>query len=179
MTVQAQTSFEPEEGCLNVLDASYAQGVGKHGDGGFSVDYLHETFLNERFSVGAGIGYRHHEKYHFSALPVFLSTHYFFLDRTFSPFVNLRVGGFALFNARNVGTNQQYSISNKKQGISLFLSPSLGVKMHITPNLGLMASVSDESYLVNAFDTSKHLYRNKLINSLSINLGVCFQIKGW
>lgn len=68
MTVQAQTSFEPEEGCLNVLDASYAQGVGKHGD---------------------------------------------------------------------------------------------------------------ESYLVNAFDTSKHLYRNKLINSLSINLGVCFQIKGW
>ena len=37
----------------------------------------------------------------------------------------------------------------------------------------------DGGYLVNAFDTSKHLYRNKLINSLSINLGVCFQIKGW
>lgn len=42
-----------------------------------------------------------------------------------------------------------------------------------------LANMATGGYLVNAFDTSKHLYRNKLINSLSINLGVCFQIKGW
>ena len=176
---KAQTSFDPEEGCLNVVEVSYAKGVGEYGDGGLSANYLHEKFINERFSIGPGIGYSHHNNYNFSAIPVFLSTHYFFLDKRFSPFVNLRVGLFALFNAKNVGTNEKYSISKEKQGLSLFMSPSVGVKMHITPNIGIMASICDDAYLVDAFDTNKNDYRNKLINSLGINVGIFFQIKGW
>ena len=175
----AQTSFEPEEGCLNVINVSYAQGVGEYGDGGISANYLHEKFINERFSIGAGIGYNHHEKYKFSAIPIYISTHYFFLDRKFSPFVNLRIGGFAMFNKDNVGTNEKYSISKEKQGFSLFMSPSIGVKMHITPNIGVMASISDEAYLVNAFDTQKNDYKSKLIHDLGVSVGLCFQIKGW
>ena len=164
ITGQAQTSFDPDEGCLNVIDISYAQGIGEYGDEGISANYLHEKFINECLSIGAGIGYNHHEKYKFSAIPIYLSTHYFFLDRKFSPFVNLRVGGFAMFNAKKVGTN---------------VSPSVGVKMHITPNIGIMASISDEAYLLNAFDTNKNDYKNKLIHDLGISVGVCFQIKGW
>ena len=179
MTGKAQTSFDPEEGCLNVIDVSYARGIGKYGDGGISANYLHEKFINERFSIGAGIGYSHHKNYDFSSIPIFLSTHYFFLDKRFSPFVNLRVGGFALFNAKNVGTNEKYSISKEKQGFSLFMSPSVGIKMHITPNVGIMASICDEAYLINAFDTNKNDYSSKLIHDLGINVGVCFQIKGW
>ncbi|MBR3414070.1 MAG: hypothetical protein IKG81_15435, partial [Bacteroidales bacterium] len=53
----AQTSFDPGDGCLNVIDVSYARGIGKYGDGGISANYLHEKFNNERFSIGAGIGY--------------------------------------------------------------------------------------------------------------------------
>ena len=154
ITGQAQTSFDPDEGCLNVIDISYAQGIGEYGDEGVSANYLHEKFINECLSIGAGIGYNHHEKYKFSAIPIYLSTHYFFLDRKFSPFVNLRVGGFAMFNAKKVGTN-------------------------ITPNIGIMASISDEAYLLNAFDTNKNDYKNKLIHDLGISVGVCFQIKGW
>ena len=176
---KAQTSFDPEEGCLNVVEVSYAKGVGEYGDGGLSGNYLHEKFINERFSIGAGIGYSHHKNYKFSAIPIYLSTHYFFLDRKFSPFVNLRVGGFALFNAKNVGSNEKYSLSKEKQGFSLFMSPSIGVKMHITPNIGIMASISDEAYLVNAFDTNRNDYKSRLIHSMGINVGVCFQIKGW
>ena len=176
---RAQTSFDTGDGCLNVIDISYAQGIGEYGDGGLSANYLHEKFINERFSIGPGIGYSHHNNYNFSAIPVFLSTHYFFLDKRFSPFVNLRVGLFALFNAKNVGTNEKYSISKEKQGLSLFMSPSVGVKMHITPNIGIMASICDDAYLVDAFDTNKNDYRNKLINSLGINVGIFFQIKGW
>ena len=176
---QGQSSFDAGEGCLNVIDVSYAQGVGEYGDGGISANYLHEKFINERFSIGPGIGYSHHNNYNFSAIPVFLSTHYFFLDKRFSPFVNLRVGIFALFNTKNVGTNEKYSISKEKQGLSLFMSPSVGVKMHITPNIGIMASICDDAYLVDAFDTNKNDYRNKLINSLGINVGIFFQIKGW
>ena len=179
MAGQAQSTFDTGDGCLNVIDVSYAQGIGEYGDGGISANYLHEKFINERFSIGAGIGYNHHEKYKFSAIPVFLSTHYFFLDKQFSPFVNLCVGGFALFNAKNVGTNEKYSLSKEKQGFSLFMSPSVGVKVHITPSLGIMASISDEAYLVKAFDVNKNDYRNKLINSLGINIGIFFQIKGW
>ena len=29
---QAQTSFDLGEGCLNVIDVSYARGIGKYGD---------------------------------------------------------------------------------------------------------------------------------------------------
>ena len=176
---QGQSSFDVEEGCLNVIDVTLAQGVGEYGDKCISANYLHEKFINERFSIGPGMGYCHHNKYNFSAIPVFLSTHYFFLDKRFSPFVNLRVGLFALFNAKNVGTNEKYSISKEKQGLSLFMSPSVGVKMHITPNIGIMASICDDAYLVDAFDTNKNDYRNKLINSLGINIGIFFQIKGW
>ena len=176
---KAQTSFDPEEGCLNVVDVSYSQGIGEYGEGGIAANYLHEKFSNDRFSIGAGIGYCYHQKYKFSAIPIYISTHYFFLDRKFSPFVNLRVGGFALFNAKNVGTNEKYSLSKEKQGFSLFVSPSVGVKMHITPNIGIMASISDEAYLVKAFDTQRNDYKNKLIHDLGISIGVCFQIKGW
>ena len=179
ITGQTQTSFDPDEGCLNVIDISYAQGIGEYGDEGVSANYLHEKFINECLSIGAGIGYNHHEKYKFSAIPIYLSTHYFFLDRKFSPFVNLRVGGFAMFNAKKVGTNEKYSLSKDKQSFSLLVSPSVGVKMHITPNIGIMASISDEAYLLNAFDTNKNDYKNKLIHDLGISVGVCFQIKGW
>ena len=159
---QGQSSFDVEEGCLNVIDVTLAQGVGEYGDKCISANYLHEKFINERFSIGPGIGYSHHNNYNFSAIPVFL-----------------RVGLFALFNAKNVGTNEKYSISKEKQGLSLFMSPSVGVKMHITPNIGIMASICDDAYLVDAFDTNKNDYRNKLINSLGINVGIFFQIKGW
>ena len=179
MTGQAQTTFDIEEGCLNVVDFSFEQGIGEYGDRCLSANYLHEKFINEQFCIGAGIGYSHHQKYKFSAIPVYLSSHYFFLDKRFSPFVNLRVGGFALFNAKNVGTNEKYSLSKEKQGFSLFLSPSIGVKMHITPNIGVLASVSDDVYLVKAFDTRKNDYRSKMLHSLGISIGVCFQIKGW
>ena len=176
---RAQSSFDVEEGCLNVIDVTLAQGVGEYDDKCISANYLHEKFINERFSIGPGIGYSHHNDYNFSAIPVFLSTHYFFLDKRFSPFVNLRVGLFALFNAKNVGTNEKYSLSKEKQGFSLFMSPSVGMKMHITPNIGIMASISDEAYLVKAFDVNKNDYKSRLIHSMGINVGVCFQIKGW
>ena len=176
---QGQTTFDTGDGCLNVVDVLCARGVGEYGDNCVSASYLHEKFISEQFSIGAGAGYSHHKKYKFSAIPVYLSTHYFFLDKRFSPFVNLRVGGFALFNAKNVGTNEKYSLSKDKQGFSLYISPRIGVKMHITPNIGVLASVSDETYLIKAFDISRNDYRNKLIHSLGINIGVCFQIKGW
>ena len=176
---RAQSSFDVEEGCLNVIDVTLAQDIGEYGDKCISANYQHEKFINERFSIGAGVGYNHHEKYKFSAIPVYISTHYFFLDRKLSPFVNLRIGGFAMFNKDNVGTNEKYSLSKEKQGFSLFMSPSVGMKMHITPNIGIMASINDEAYLVNAFDTSRNDYRSKLIHSWGISVGICFQIKGW
>ena len=176
---KAQTSFDPEEGCLNVVDVSYSQGIGEYGDGGIAANYLHEKFSNDRFSIGAGIGYSYHQKYKFSALPIYVSTHYFFLGHRFSPFVNLRAGVFSLLNEKNVGTNEKYSLSKEKQGFSLFVSPSVGVKMHITPNIAIMASLSNEAYLVKAFDTQRNDYKNKLIHDLGISIGVCFQIKGW
>ena len=175
----AQTSFDPGEGCLNVIDVSSTKGIGEYGDKCISANYLHEVFTNERFSIGGGIGYHCHKQYKFSAIPVFLSTHYFFLDKRFSPFVNLRVGGFALFNGKNVETNEKYSISKEKSDFNLFVSPSIGVKMHVTPNIGLSAAISDDAYLIKAFDTNKNDYKNNLINSLGVNIGVFFQIRGW
>ncbi len=176
---RAQTSFDPKGGCLNVVDFSHGQKLGEYGDKSISASYLHEAFINERFAIGGGIGYSHHKKYRFSAIPVFLSTHYFFLDKRFSPFVNLRFGGFGLFGENNVDTKEKYSLSSKKPDFNLFVSPGIGVKMHITPSIGILVSINDDAYLVNAFDTNKNDYKNKLIQDLGINIGVCFQIKGW
>lgn len=176
---RAQASFDSERGCLNVVDFSHGQKLGEYGDKSISASYLHEAFINERFAIGGGIGYSHHKKYRFSAIPVFLSTHYFFLDKRFSPFVNLRFGGFGLFGEKNVDTKEKYSLSSKKPDFNLFVSPGIGVKMHITPSIGILVSINDDAYLVNAFDTNKNDYKNKLIQDLGINIGVCFQIKGW
>jgi len=176
---RAQVSFDSERGCLNVVDISHGQKLGEYGDKCISASYLHEAFINERFAIGGGIGYSHHKKYRFSAIPVFLSTHYFFLDKRFSPFVNLRFGGFGLFGEKNVDTKEKYSLSSKKPDFNLFVSPGIGVKMHITPSIGILVSINDDAYLVNAFDTNKNDYKNKLIQDLGINIGVCFQIKGW
>ncbi len=176
---RAQTSFDSEGGCLNVVDFSHGQKLGEYGDRCISASYLHEVFINERFAIGGGIGYSHHEKYMFSAIPVFLSTHYFFLDKRFSPFVNLRVGGFGMFGEKNVDTKEKYSVSSNKLDFNLFVSPGIGVKMHITPDIGILASINDDAYFVNAYDTNKNDYKNKLIHDLGINIGVCFQIKGW
>ena len=33
---RAQASFDAGEGCLNVVEVSYAQGIGEYGDGGIS-----------------------------------------------------------------------------------------------------------------------------------------------
>ena len=176
---RAQASFDSERGCLNVVDFSHGQKLGEYGDKCISASYLHEVFINERFAIGGGIGYSHHKKYRFSAIPVFLSTHYFFLDKRFSPFVNLRFGGFGLFGEKNVDTKEKYSLSSKKPDFNLFVSPGIGVKMHITPSIGILVSINDDAYLVNAFDTNKNDYKNKLIQDLGINIGVCFQIKGW
>ena len=176
---RAQVSFDSERGCLNVVDFSHGQRLGEYGDKCVSINYLHEKFINERFCIGAGFGYSHHSKYKFSAIPVFLSTHYFFLDKRFSPFVNLRFGGFGLFGENNVDTKEKYSLSSKKPDFNLFVSPGIGVKMHITPSIGILVSINDDAYLVNAFDTNKNDYKNKLIQDLGINIGVCFQIKGW
>ena len=111
MAGQAQTTFDADGGCLNVVDLTFGKALGNYGDRCISANYIHERFINEQFCIGLGIGYSHHKEYKFSAIPVYLSTHYFFLDKRFSPFVNLRVGGFALFNAKNVGTNEKYSTS--------------------------------------------------------------------
>ena len=179
MAGQAQTTFDADGGCLNVVDLTFGKALGNYGDRCISANYIHERFINEQFCIGLGIGYSHHKEYKFSAIPVYLSTHYFFLDKRFSPYANLRVGGFAMFNAKNVGTNEKFSLSKDKQSFSLYISPSIGVKMHITPNIGVLASVNDEAYLIKAFDTSRNDYRSKLIHSLGVNIGVCFQIKGW
>lgn len=178
ITVKAQ-SFDSGEGCLNVIDLSIERGLGEYGDKCFSANYLHERFINERFCIGGGIGYNHHKEYNFSAIPVYLSTHYFFLDKRFSPFVNLRIGAFGMFGKKNVDTNMKHSISSKSSAFNLYVSPSIGLKTHITPNIGVMISVNDDAYLIKAFDTDKSDYRNKLVHSLGVSIGVCFQINGW
>lgn len=180
-TLKAQNTFDVNGGCLNVVDFTFGQPVGEYGDRCYSTTYLHETFLNEKFTVGAGIGYSYHEKYKYSAIPFFISCHYFFLDKRFSPFVNLRIGTYGMFGKKNVGTNEKYSLVGKDhdQTFNFYFSPSIGVKAHITSNIGVTASVTDEAYTVKAFDVNHNGYRVKLTHSLGVNVGICFQIKGW
>ena len=166
--VLAQVSFDSGEGCLNVIDFTAGKGLGKNGGNVFSAYYLHERFINEQFSIGAGAGYSYLSSYEFSAIPLFFSTHYFFLDQRFSPFVNLRAGVYLPIGSKD-----------KQSGVSLYVAPSAGLKMHLTPRIGILASVGYDGYLVKTLDPTKNDYQTKMASGLGISIGVCFQIPGW
>ena len=141
---KAQTTFNIDGGCLNVVD----------------------------FTIGQPV---------FSAIPFFLSAHYFLLDKRCSPFANIKIGAYGKFGVKNVGGFEKYSLVDKdhEQAFDFYLSPCIGAKVHITPNIGVTASVADEAYLVKAFDVNDKDYRSGFTHSLGVNVGICFQIKGW
>ena len=68
---------------------------------------------------------------------------------------------------------------NKLPGVSLYVAPSAGLKVHITSHIGILASVGYEGYLVKALDSVKNAYQTKMASGLGISIGVCFQIPGW
>ena len=177
--LRAQTYIDLGKGCLFVVEVTAGPSQGAFDDKLKGANYLHERFINELFSVGAGAGCSYHQQYQFSALPVYFSTHYFFTDSRFSPFVNLKAGIYWMLGAKNINTNQKYSIAGNQPGFSLFVSPGAGVKVHLTSHIGLMASVSYDGYLVNAFDSAKNNYHTTMVPNLGINFGLCFQIPGW
>jgi len=76
MAGQAQATFDTDEGCLNVVDFSFGQGIGEYGDNCVSANYLHEVFINEQFCIGGGIGYRGLQVFRYSHL----SQHSLFLS---------------------------------------------------------------------------------------------------
>ena len=161
--LRAQISFDPGEGCLNVVDFTAGSGLRTQGDRLIGVNYLHERFVNEQLSVGAGAGYSHHQQYKFSSIPVYFSTHYFFSDSRFSSFVNLKAGIYWMLEPKNLDTNQEFSISGNQPGFSLYVSPGAGIKVLLSPHIGLMASVSYDGYFVNAYDNAKNYYHSKIV----------------
>ena len=177
--LRAQISFDPGEGCLNVVDFTAGSGLGSLGDKLIGVNYLHERFINEQLSIGAGAGYSLHRQYKFSAIPVYFSTHYFFSDSRLSSFVNLKAGIYWMLEPKNLDTNQEFSISGNQPSFNLYVSPGAGIKVHLSPHIGLMASVSYDGYFVNAYDNAKNNYHTTIIPNLGISYGLCFQIPGW
>ena len=180
-TLKAQNDFDVDGGCLNVVDFTFGKPVGGYGDRCYSTTYQHEVFVTEKFTIGAGVGYSYHDKYKYSAIPFFVSSHYFFLNKRCSPFANLKIGAYGMFGKKNTGIDEQYSLVDKDhdQAFNFYFSPSVGIKVHITQNIGLIASISDEAYLIKAFNVRYKDYRSRLTHSLGVNIGICFQIKGW
>ena len=163
---KAQNTFDTNGGCLNVVDFTLGLPMGS------------SVRADGQKSFPSPIS-RMEPQY--SAIPFFISSHYFFVDRRFSPFVNLKIGAYGMFGKKNVGTFEKYSLADKDhdQAFNFYFSPGIGIKAHITPNVGVIASVTDEAYLIKAFDVSHKDYRSKLSHSLGLNIGICFQIKGW
>lgn len=176
---KGQISFSLGDGCLNVVDVAVGKRIGEYGSNALSSRYQHEKFINEQFCFGLGVGFSCIDEYEFSAVPVFVSAHYFFLDQRFSPFVNLRSGVYLTLWPKSVDVPFEYSISSKQPGFSPYLAPSAGLKLHITPYVGLMASLSCDSYLVKTYDTFKNDFCTKMAANWGLSLGICFQIPGW
>lgn len=165
--VKAQVSFDPNEGCLNIVDVTAGKGLGESGSDIISAHYLHERFINEQFCVGLGVGYSYINSYQLPTIPLFFSTHYFFLDKRFSPFVNIRAGMY-------------FPIGNSNQsGVNLYLAPSTGVKLQITPRFGILASLGYNAYLLKTLNPVKTVYQTRMVSNLGVSMGVCFQIPGW
>lgn len=177
--IHAQSSFDEREGCLNVVNTTCTKGTGEYGDDTFSMNYQHERFINEQWSIGAGIGYNYHSQYRLAIVPVFVSSTFFFTNTQWSPFVNVQLGSFGIIRKGNIDTNTKYSTTLKNTDFNLLMSPSIGIKLHLSSHIGLMTSITNENILLKIYNDKQKTYTNKIISSIGINIGIFFQIKGW
>lgn len=177
--IHAQSPFDEREGCLNVVNTTVTKGTGEYGDDTFSMNYQHERFINEQWSIGAGIGYNYHSQYRLAIVPVFVSSTFFFTNTQWSPFVNVQLGSFGIIRKGNIDTNTKYSTTLKNTDFNLLMSPSIGIKLHLSSHIGLMTSITNENILLKIYNDKQSAYTNKVISSLGINIGLFFQIKGW
>lgn len=177
--IHAQSSFDEREGCLNVVNTTCTKGTGEYGDDTFSMNYQHERFINEQWSIGAGIGYNYHSQYRLAIVPVFASSTFFFTNTQWAPFVNVQLGSFGIIRKGNIDTNTKYSTTLKNTDFNLLMSPSIGIKLHLSSHIGLMTSITNENILLKIYNDKQSAYTNKVISSLGINIGLFFQIKGW
>lgn len=177
--IHAQSSFDEREGCLNVVNTTVTKGTGEYGDDTFSMNYQHERFINEQWSIGAGIGYNYHSQYRLAIVPVFVSSTFFFTNTQWAPFVNVQLGSFGIIRKGNIDTNTKYSTTLKNTDFNLLMSPSIGIKLHLSSHIGLMTSITNENILLKIYNDKQSAYTNKVISSLGINIGLFFQIKGW
>lgn len=175
----AQSSFDEREGCLNVVNTAVTKGAGEYGDDTFSMNYQHERFITEQWSIGAGIGYNYHSQYRLAIVPVFASSTFFFTNTQWAPFVNVQLGSFGIIRKGNIDTNTKYSTTLKNTDFNLLMSPSIGIKLHLSSHIGLMTSITNENILLKIYNDKQSAYTNKVISSLGINIGLFFQIKGW
>ena len=177
--IHAQSSFDEREGCLNVVNTTVTKGTGKYGDDTFSMNYQHERFINEQWSIGAGIGYNYHSQYRLAIVPVFVSSTFFFTNTQWAPFVNVQLGSFGIIRKGNIDTNTKYSTTLKNTDFNVLMSPSIGIKLHLSSHIGLMTSITIENILLKIYNDKQKTYTNKIISSIGINIGIFFQIKGW
>lgn len=177
--IHAQSSFDEREGCLNVVNTTVTKGTGEYGDNTFSMNYQHERFITEQWSIGAGIGYNYHSQYRLAIVPVFASSTFFFTNTQWAPFVNVQLGSFGIIRKGNIDTNTKYSTTLKNTDFNLLMSPSIGIKLHLSSHIGLMTSITNENILLKVYNDKQNAYTNKVISSLGINIGLFFQIKGW
>ena len=178
--INAQSSFDEKEGCLNVVNTTVTKGTGEYGDDTFSMNYQHERFISEQWSIGGGIGYNYyHHQYRLAIVPVFASSTFFFTNTQWAPFVNVRVGSFGIIRKGNIDTNTKYSTILKNTDFNLLMSPSIGMKLHLSSHIGLMTSITNENILLKVYNDKQKAYINKIISSIGINIGIFFQIHGW
>lgn len=177
--IHAQSSFDEREGCLNVVNTTVTKATGEYGDDAFSMNYRHERFINEQWSIGAGIGYNYHSKYRLAIVPVFVSSTFFFTNTQWAPFINVELGSFGIIRRGNIDTNTKYSTTLKNTDFNLLMSPSIGIKLHLSSHIGLMTSITNENILLKVYNDKQNAYTTKVISSLGINIGLFFQIKGW
>lgn len=177
--IHAQSSFDEREGCLNVVNTTCTKGTSEYGDDTFSMNYQHERFINEQWSIGAGIGYNYHSQYRLAIVPVFVSSTFFFTNTQWAPFVNVQLGSFGIIRKGNIDTNTKYSTTLKNTDFNLLMSPSIGIKLHLSSHIGLMTSITNENILLKVYNNKQKAYTNEIISSLGINIGLFFQIKGW
>lgn len=177
--IHAQSSFDEREGCLNVVNTTVTKATGEYGDDAFSMNYRHERFINEQWSIGAGIGYNYHSQYRLAIVPVFVSSTFFFTNTQWAPFINVELGSFGIIRRGNIDTNTKYSTTLKNTDFNLLMSPSIGIKLHLSSHIGLMTSIMNENILLKIYNDKQNAYTNKIISGLGINIGLFFQIKGW
>lgn len=168
-------------GYRGIFEVGGGPGVGYYGDELFVVSTSHGYQIGRYLFVGAGAALARLNMYQTAMYDFFVDLRGYLNNAQWTPYSGLKIG-YSPFTTRNNGPYKRFATGDCTRQHGIFVSPSLGVTVALTPKVGIFFSVSDNIQLGRFYsDPDLTITPNNaqtaatdahFVNSLSFSVGV-------